>query len=111
MQVHHSRLWPVALLALVLAVLVWPSSAQASLRGCGKISMDFTKAGVRAKLVTCDKARHVGRIWRRMSYDCDFMCTVLHVEGFRCVFDPSGPAILRVSCARDAKRVKLSWGD
>lgn len=73
--------------------------------------MDFTKAGVRAKLVTCDKARHVGRIWRRMSYDCDFMCTVLHVEGFRCVFDPSGPAILRVSCARDAKRVKLSWGD
>lgn len=113
-------LTPVLLIAATAAALALPAGAaggggpvaEAS-RYCGKASVGFTLAKVRARNIACAKARRFVRRNSRRKLNCNEAnnyCRVTRYKGFRCV-KSGNESIVKVRCRRGGQVISETHGD
>lgn len=99
--------------ALLAALTVPPPAGAAKAKRCGKASVGFTDASVKARKLSCRKARRFVFKWARAGFACygsSNFCEVTHFHRFRCV-KGGGEGLVTLYCRRGNQRIKAVWGD
>jgi hypothetical protein len=100
--------------ATVLAALTAaPPARAAKTKRCGHASVGFAEASVKARNLSCRKARRFVFKWARAGFACyesNNFCEVTHFHRFRCV-KGGGEGLVKLYCRRGSQRIKGVWGD
>lgn len=98
---------------LLVALTGAPPADAAMAKRCGKASVCYTDASVKARKVSCHKARRFVFKWARAGFACyesNTFCEVTHFHRFRCV-KGGGEGLVKLYCRRGGQRIKAVWGD